>query len=276
MSGKNKLSLDEYVDGIRNNNRVILGKAISIIESTREEDRRIATELISSLTPFTGNSIRMGITGVPGVGKSTFIEFFGQHLLENNYKPAVLAIDPSSQTTGGSIMGDKTRMEKLASSDQVFIRPSPSGKTLGGIASRTRETMLLCEAAGYDFILIETVGVGQSETAVKKITDFLLLLLLPGGGDDIQGLKKGIIEMADALVVNKADGDNLQLAKRTKDYYSQALHLLRQEEYWTPPVLTCSALSGEGIPEIFNQITDYITTMKKLSLFENKRKEQAL
>ena len=224
---RKRLNLEQYAAGIRSGNRVVLSQAITLVESTLEADQALASALVQEVLPHTGQSIRIGITGVPGVGKSTFIEAFGKMLLDLGNKVAVLAVDPSSQLTKGSILGDKTRMEVLAADKRAFIRPSPSGSTLGGLSAKTREAMLLCEAAGFDVILIETVGVGQSETAVKSMVDFFMLLMLSGAGDELQGIKKGIMEMADALVIHKADGDNLEAAQKAKSNYQNALHLFQ-------------------------------------------------
>src|SRR6056300_2064678 len=231
----------------RSGQRRALAKGITLIESLRAEDRERAQNLLGELLPYTGNSIRIGITGVPGVGKSTFIESFGLHLLNQGKRVAVLAVDPSSPLAGGSILGDKTRMEALSRQDNAFIRPSPAGSALGGVAQKTRETMLLCEAAGFDVILVETVGVGQSEHQVAGMVDFFLVLMLPGGGDELQGIKKGIIELADAIVINKADGDSQGLAHITQRHYSGALSLLKHPGFWQPDVKTCSALKNQGI-----------------------------
>ncbi len=247
---------------ICNGNRRALSRAITLIESTNINHRSDADELLSLLMPKTGKSIRIGISGVPGVGKSTFIEKFGNHIIDQGHKLAVLAVDPSSQISGGSILGDKTRMESLAHNDDVFIRPSPAGKTLGGVARRTREAILICEAAGFDVILIETVGVGQSETAVYDMSDIFMLLLLPGGGDELQGIKKGIVEMADIILVNKADGSMKDIAEISAQDYRNALHLLRpSSQNWQVPVKSCSALTGQAIDEIWQLILNF----KKIS-----------
>ncbi|RLD85365.1 MAG: methylmalonyl Co-A mutase-associated GTPase MeaB, partial [Bacteroidetes bacterium] len=227
---RNRLKAEEYIDGILNGNRVILSRAITIIESNLESDKKLAKEIIQAVLPRSGNSIRIGITGVPGVGKSTFIEVFGKHLIVQGHKVAILSIDPSSQRSKGSILGDKTRMEELANLENAYIRPSASGDTLGGVANKTGETVLLCEAAGYDVVLIETVGVGQSETAVHGMTDFFLLLMLSGAGDELQGIKKGIMEMADMVVINKADGDNIRRSEMAKLQYQNALHIFPRSE----------------------------------------------
>src|SRR5690554_5541424 len=235
------------VDLLLSGNRRALAKAITLIESKRDVDRAKSQELLERILPHSGKSIRVGISGVPGVGKSTFIESFGLYLLSQGKKLAVLAVDPSSPIAGGSILGDKTRMEYLSREENAFIRPSPSEGALGGVALKTRETMLLCEAAGYDVILVETVGVGQSEYEVASMVDFFLVLMLPNAGDELQGIKKGIMELADALVINKADGESMNYAEQTRRHYQNALHLLRHTSFWTPQVLTCSALKNENI-----------------------------
>lgn len=274
---KKRLTKEEYLSGLLNGDRVILGKAITLIESNLDADKILAQELLNSILPHTGNSIRVGITGVPGVGKSTFIEAFGKSLTSKNKKIAVLAIDPTSQRTQGSIMGDKTRMEELAHDSLAFIRPSPSGNTLGGVANKTRETMLLCEAAGFEVIIIETVGVGQSETVVKEMVDFFLLLMLAGAGDELQGIKRGIMEMADGIVITKADGDNKQKANNARMEYLHALHLFPPaENKWSPPVLTCSAVENSGLHEIWEMILDYSIKMKGSGFWDDNRHQQNL
>ncbi|PIE37640.1 MAG: methylmalonyl Co-A mutase-associated GTPase MeaB, partial [Gammaproteobacteria bacterium] len=230
------------LQGLLDGNRRALAKAITLIESKLPAHRQQSQEVLTEILPHSGNSIRIGITGVPGVGKSTFIEAFGLHLIEHGKRVAVLAVDPSSPLAGGSILGDKTRMEELSRREEAFIRPSPTEGALGGVAQKTRETLLLCEAAGYDVILVETVGVGQSEFQVAGMVDFFMVLMLPGGGDELQGIKKGIMELADALVINKADGPSEQLAETTRQHYQSAMRLLRQNSFWTPHVTTCSAL----------------------------------
>ncbi len=227
------------IDGIRQGNRRALAKAITLVESKLDEHRHDAQKILEQVLPETGNSIRIGITGIPGVGKSTFIEAFGLYLIEQGKKVAVLAVDPSSPIAGGSILGDKTRMELLSRQEEAFIRPSPSEGALGGVAQKTRETMLLCEAAGYDVILVETVGVGQSEYQVAGMVDFFMVLMLPNAGDELQGIKKGIMELADALVINKADGESENLAQQTRSHYQSAMNLLRHTTAWTPRVMTC-------------------------------------
>lgn len=272
-----RLSLSEYQDGVLAGNRVVLGQAITLIESTLDSDIQLASELVQSLLGKTGNSMRIGITGVPGVGKSTFIESFGKLLLDLEKKVAVLAVDPSSQLTKGSILGDKTRMENLSLDKRAFIRPSPAGSTLGGVTAKTREAMLLCEAAGFDVILVETVGVGQSETAVKSMVDFFLLLMLAGAGDELQGIKKGIMEMADAILIHKSDGDNEAEAKKAKSNYQNALHLFPLgENSWSPPVLTGSSITGKGLPEVWKTISDYEGKMNLNGFWEQNRASQRL
>jgi LAO/AO transport system kinase len=273
---KRKLSLEEYIDGIRSGDRMILGRAITLIESLSTEHQKKAQQIIEQCLPFVQPSIRIGITGAPGVGKSTFIEALGKKLVEQGKKLAILAIDPSSQLSKGSILGDKTRMIDLSSHPNAFIRPSPTGDTLGGVARKTRETIILCEAAGYDTILIETVGVGQSEIAVRSMVDFFLLLLLPGAGDELQGIKRGIVEMADMIVVNKAEEERLKLAKQAKRSYRNALHLFPpKESQWIPPVEICSALKHEGISNIWDKIIEYKTFVEENGFFEKNRSDQA-
>ncbi|MGV6846199.1 MAG: methylmalonyl Co-A mutase-associated GTPase MeaB [Lutibacter sp.] len=273
---KNRLTAAEYVNGIISFNRVILSRAITVIESNLDSDKQLAKEIIQSILPKTGNSIRIGITGVPGVGKSTFIESFGKYLVKQGKKVAILSIDPSSQRSKGSILGDKTRMEELANLEEAYIRPSASGETLGGVANKTGETMLLCEAAGFDVILIETVGVGQSETAVHNMTDFFLLLMLSGAGDELQGIKKGIMEMADLVVINKADGDNIEKSKLAKIQYQNALHLFpASSSGWVPKVTIASAIENKGIEQVWNLILSFEEKLKQNGFFfENRNKQQ--
>ncbi len=252
-----------------------LSRGITLIESTQESHFQKAQELIEKCLPFANKSVRIGITGVPGVGKSTFIEAIGNALIKKQKKVAVLAVDPSSTISGGSILGDKTRMESLVRSNKAFIRPSPSGNSLGGVAQKTRESIILCEAAGYDIIIIETVGVGQSETAVHSMVDFFLLLKLAGAGDELQGIKRGIIEMADAIVINKADGDNLKRAQQAKNQFRKALHLYPlAESNWSPEVLMCSALEETGIEDIWELIVKYLDFSSKNGFFEENRIQQ--
>ena len=253
---------------------MVLAKAITLVESTRDEDIKLATELVNNL-PTETHSIRIGITGVPGVGKSTFIESFGEHIITEGKKLAVLTIDPSSQLTKGSILGDKTRMESLSKNPKAFIRPTASGNVLGGVAGKTREAMLLCEAAGFDVILIETVGVGQSEVAVHNMVDFFLLLMLAGAGDELQGIKKGIMEMADAVVITKADGENRHRATEAQAEYKHALHLFPSKpSNWIPPVMTCSAYERTGIADVWKKIQDFETKTKASGYFTHHRLEQ--
>lgn len=274
---KIRLSVNQYVEGILQKERVVLGRAITLVESSLKEDQLLAEEVLGKILPYTGNSLRIGITGVPGVGKSTFIEAFGQHILQQGHRLAVLTIDPTSQTSKGSILGDKTRMSSLANDKRAFIRPSPSGNTLGGVGAKTREAMLLCEAAGFDVVFVETVGVGQSETLVKCMVDFFLLLMLAGAGDELQGIKKGIIETADALVITKADGDNLKKAKMAKKDYQNALHLFPlNENGWKPKVQLCSAIDNFGVPEVWEMILDFDRKMKVNGHFQNNRTKQRL
>lgn len=270
-----RLSLDEYINGILAGNRVILSRAITLIESQLPQDKALAQNLLEALLSYTGKSVRIGITGVPGVGKSTFIEVFGKNITAQNKKIAVLAIDPTSQITKGSIMGDKTRMEELAHDPLAYIRPSPAGNSLGGVANKTRETILLCEAAGYEVIIVETVGVGQSETLVKGMVDFFLLLMLAGAGDELQGIKRGIIEMADAIAITKTDGDNQQASKNARLEYLHALHLYPAAiNNWQTPVLTCSALTNVGIVEIWDTMQEYVLKMQSSGFWEQNRQKQ--
>jgi len=267
--------LDHLYKGILASDRTILAKAITLIESNSQKHFNQAQELVRMLIPHSGNSIRIGITGVPGAGKSTFIETLGTWLIGQGHKVTVLAIDPSSSISKGSILGDKTRMEKLSRSDNSFIRPSPSSGVLGGVARKTRETIIACEAAGYDVILIETVGVGQSEVTVRSIVDFFLLLQITGAGDDLQGIKKGIMELADLIVVNKADGENLTKAQSNASEIKQVLHYLQPAtKGWITTAITCSALTGHNIPEIWKIITDFTETIKASGVFEQRRTEQ--
>ena len=263
-------------ESILSGNRRALAKAITLIESSRPEDREASQVLLNQLLPQTGNSLRVGITGVPGVGKSTFIEAFGQYLISQGHKVAVLAVDPSSPMAGGSILGDKTRMERLSREANAFIRPSPAGRALGGVALKTRESMLLCEAAGFDVVLVETVGVGQSEHQVGSMVDFFLMLLLPGGGDELQGIKKGILELADAIMINKADGESASLARKTKLHYQSAMSLLASNDFWKPEVHTCSALEQDGIAECWAMMTRYREQGLERGALVRRRAEQNL
>jgi LAO/AO transport system kinase len=270
------IKLHEIAAGVRSGNVRALAKAITLIESRNLDHSLAATTLLDELLPATGNSIRIGISGVPGAGKSTFIEAFGMHLVRLGHKVAVLAVDPSSQLSGGSILGDKTRMEELAREAGAFIRPSPAGNTLGGVARKTRETMLVCEAAGYDVIIVETVGVGQSEITVASMVDFFLLLQIPNAGDELQGIKRGVMEIADAIVVNKAEGDNRARAELARQQYANALHMLKpKSRNWQVPALLCSALHNEGVAEVWNTIEAFRSCMQQSGEFEAKRKLQA-
>jgi LAO/AO transport system kinase len=274
MSGK-ELSAEHYIKGILKGDVVLLSKAITLVESTLEEHRELSATVLEGVAEHSGKSFRLGITGVPGVGKSSFIEVFGKRLVQQGHKVAVLAIDPSSSKSKGSILGDKTRMSELSTHPSVYIRPSPSAGSLGGLTRHTYESMLLCEAAGYDFILIETVGVGQSETAVSGITDFFLLLMLAGAGDELQGIKRGIMEMADALVITKADGDNLTKAKAARSEYAHAMHLFQAADSgWTPKTMICSSVSGEGLQDILNMLNEYKNKTTNSGYFAEKRKQQ--
>jgi len=268
-------TLDALLAGLRNGDRQTLAESITLVESTRPEDIRLAAELVQACLPFSGKSIRVGITGVPGVGKSTFIESFGKVLVDKGLKVAVLAIDPSSSTSGGSILGDKTRMQELSVNEQVFIRPSAAGVTLGGVARKTRESIYVCEAAGFDVILIETVGVGQSETLVHSMVDFFLLLMLAGAGDELQGIKRGIMEMADALVITKADGDNAKKAQMASREYANAMHLFPPKQSdWTAQSFTCSSYQNENIDKVWQVIESFVNQTKINGWFETHRKLQ--
>jgi LAO/AO transport system kinase len=261
--------------GIRAGDRAMLARAITLIESKRADHRKAAHLLVQKLLPVTGKAVRLGITGAPGAGKSTTIDMLGTTLTAQGHKVAVLAVDPSSTRTGGSILGDKTRMARLAIDPHAFIRPSPSSGTLGGVAAKTRETMLLCEAAGYDVVLVETVGIGQSETAVADMTDFFLVIMIPGAGDELQGLKKGIVELADMVAVNKADGDNVARAKLAAAEYRAALNILTpQSETWSPPVITYSALTGNGIGELWAKVIEHKEKMTASGELTARRREQ--
>ncbi len=270
-------SAEKLLSKLKVGDRAALSQALTLVESKNAEHRKVAEELVHKALPLSGKSIRIGITGVPGVGKSTFIEAFGQYLTSINKKVAVLAIDPSSTKNRGSILGDKTRMNELSLNENAFIRPSPSAGSLGGVARKTRESILLCEAAGYDVIIIETVGVGQSETAVKGMVDFFMLLMLAGAGDELQGIKRGIMEMADLLVINKADGDNLTNAKRASGEYKRALHLFPPNpNEWIPKVSTASALEQNGMEDVWSVIGEFENHQKTKGYFTETRKEQAL
>ena len=275
LSRAKRNSVDEFVSKILEGNITFLSRAITLAESTNEKHQQKANKILDLCLPYANNSVRIGITGVPGVGKSTFIEAFGKHLTAQGKKVAVLAVDPSSSVNKGSILGDKTRMEQLVTDKNAFIRPSPSGTSLGGVAQKTRESIILCEAAGFNTILIETVGVGQSETLVHSMVDFFLLLKLAGAGDELQGIKRGIIEMADAIVINKADGDNEKNAKIAKVQFNRALHLYPlKDSKWQPKVLTSSALKNTGIDKVDEMILQYFKLTKKNNYFFEKRNEQ--
>ena len=274
---KSKLSAFDLYKGILVGNRTLLSRGITLIESSLQKDRAAAQELIQLCLPHSGKSLRIGITGVPGVGKSTFIETFGLNLISDGKKVAVLAIDPSSTRTKGSILGDKTRMETLSVNQNAFIRPSASKGTLGGVTRATREALILCEAAGYDIIMVETVGVGQSETAVSQLVDFFLLLMLAGGGDELQGIKRGIMEMADLIVINKADGDNITKAKLAATGYRNALHLFPTlSNGWIPDVLTASSIENTGLNNVLEKINEFVTHTKMNSFFDDNRRSQSL
>ncbi|GAE35388.1 methylmalonyl Co-A mutase-associated GTPase MeaB [Halalkalibacter akibai] len=278
MSSKRReeLTLQQYVDGIRTNNRAILARAITLVESNAKRHFSLAQDVLTSIMPYTGKSMRIGITGVPGAGKSTFIEALGMMLAEKGHRVAVLAIDPSSTLSQGSILGDKTRMEQLSRHVNAFVRPSPAGGTLGGVARKTRETLLLCEAAGYDIIIVETVGVGQSEITVRSMVDCFLLLMLTGAGDELQGMKKGIMELVDIMFINKADGENLVAAEKAKIEFQRILHMLPgTTEGWITEVRTVSALTGNGIEECWESLIKFQEHMKATNQFEERRKQQA-
>lgn len=272
---KRERTTDEFVHGILQRDRTILAQAITLVESNALRHQDQAQEVLNRILPYSGSSIRIGITGVPGAGKSTFIEAFGTYLCEQDHRVAVLAVDPSSSITGGSILGDKTRMESLARNRSAFIRPTPSGGTLGGVNRKTRETILLCEAAGFDVILVETIGVGQSEVVVRSMVDFFLLLVLTGAGDELQGMKKGVMELADALLINKADGDNVRRAKITRSEYNRLLHYLQPAtKGWQTKAYTASSLYNEGIKEIWEVISRFNVHTKTTGVFELRRSSQ--
>jgi LAO/AO transport system kinase len=272
---RTSVDLVSLVHGIRAGDRSVIARAITLVESRRADHQKAAHDLLQQLLPLTGNAVRVGITGAPGVGKSSAIDALGTYLTEQGRKIAVLAVDPSSSRTGGSILADKTRMALLANDANAFIRPSPSSGTLGGVAGKTRESMLIAEAAGFDCVLVETMGTGQSEIAVADMTDFFLVLMLPGAGDELQGLKKGVVELADMIAVNKADGDNVKRAKAAAAQYRAALHILApRSANWSPPVVTCSALTGEGIPELWAAVLDHRERMGKSGELEARRRMQ--
>ncbi|NOX35754.1 MAG: methylmalonyl Co-A mutase-associated GTPase MeaB [Deltaproteobacteria bacterium] len=268
---------DSFVRGILNGNRRMIAKTITLMESSLKEHQQTAFTVMEKILPHTGNSIRLGITGVPGVGKSTFIESLGVYLADIGHKVAVLAVDPTSRRSGGSILGDKTRMEKLAAHENAFIRPSPAGETLGGVAAKTREIMLTCEAAGFDVILVETVGVGQSETSVASMVDFFLVLMIAGAGDELQGIKKGVLELADGIAINKADGDNLKAVEKAKGDLEAAMHMISPETpTWSTPVLTCSSVVEGGTKNVWNKVLDHHKKFMASGEFEQRRKKQNL
>ncbi|OPX40824.1 MAG: ATPase/protein kinase [Desulfobacteraceae bacterium 4484_190.3] len=267
----------DYIHGVLEHDRRMLAKTITLIESSLPVHKDLARKIVDLLLPYTGKAVRLGITGMPGAGKSTFIESLGIMLVQKGYNVAVLAVDPSSTRSGGSILADKTRMEKLSIEERAFIRPSPSGGTLGGVARKTRETMLVCEAAGFDVVIVETVGAGQSEVAVASMVDFFLALMIPGAGDELQGMKKGIMELADAVVINKADGNNVEKANLARRQYETALHFLTPSSPdWSPPVLTCSAIEKTGIDKIWGVVLDYKKKLTATGELETKRKKQAI
>src|SRR5262245_15055718 len=275
MTGRNTRDIEKLAAQVRSGDRASLARAITLVESRRGDHQAYARELVQALLPATGKAVRVGITGSPGVGKSTTIDALGMYLVGQGDQVAGPAVDPSSARTGGSILGDKTRMARLSASDHAFIRPSPSSGTLGGVAAKTREAMLLCEAAGFDVVLVETVGIGQSETAVYDMTDFFLALMLPGAGDELQGIKKGLAELADMIAINKADGDNVKRANTAAAEYRSALHILTpRSEHWYPPVVTYSALTNAGIAELWQKVLDHRTAMNASGEFAARRREQ--
>lgn len=274
---RREFTVDEYVDGILSCDRRILAQAITVIESNADKHFATGQEIVKRILPHTGHSVRVGVTGVPGAGKSTFIEAFGAMLCDAGHRVAVLAVDPSSSVSRGSILGDKTRMEQLSKRPEAFIRPSPSAGTLGGVTRKSRETLLLCEAAGFDTILVETVGVGQNETAVRAMVDFFLVLTIAGAGDELQGIKKGIIETADAILINKADGDNMERALAARAEYEQVLHYLRPAtDGWTTRAYACSAITGEGVAEIWELILSFMEETRRSGVLQSRRQQQAL
>lgn len=272
---RRKLSVEDHIQGVLSGDRMILARTITLVESNHAAHRHKAQEVLQGLLPHTGNAHRVGITGVPGVGKSTFIESLGMHLLEQEYRVAVLAVDPTSSVRGGSILGDKTRMTQLSTDPRAFVRPSPTQGSLGGVHRKTRETMLLCEAAGYDVVLVETVGVGQSETAVADMVDSYLVLMLAGAGDELQGIKKGILEVADIITINKADGDNAIPAKRARQEYARALHFMTTpRSSWKTKVLTCSGLQRTGVPEVWETLQAHRDQLEETGELDKKRQQQ--
>ena len=282
MSSQNKKQIEEtayYTEGVRKQDKRILAKTITLIESARLEHQQLARQVVNDLLPDTGKAIRLGISGVPGAGKSTFIESLGIHLVDQGYKVAVLAVDPSSQRSGGSVLADKTRMEKLSTAENAFIRPSPSGGTLGGVARKTRETMLACEAAGYNVMIVETVGIGQSETTVASMVDFFLLLMIAGAGDELQGIKKGVLEVADVIAINKADGDNIERAQQACKQIESAMHyLMPAATFWVPRAMTCSSLDSQdpGIQAIWSAVLEHRDLALKNGELDRKRCRQAV
>ena len=274
---RRQLSIDDYVDGIQKHDTGILARAITLIESNAAAHQELAQQLLARVLPLTGKSLRVGLTGIPGAGKSTFVEALGTRLCNEGHRLAVLAVDPSSTITGGSILGDKVRMEKLSRNHNAFIRPSPSGGSLGGVARKSREALLLCEAAGYDIVIVETVGVGQNEVTVRSMVDCFLMLMISGGGDEVQGIKKGIMELADLVVFNKAEGDNRPRATAAQAEMKRVLHYLRPAtEGWTTPALLASALSGEGIAEVWTTVEEFFKTARKGGILEQRRRSQAV
>lgn len=270
-------TIDMLVAGVKSGDRAMLARAITLVESTKAEHQARAQQLLQALLPATGGALRLGITGVPGVGKSTTIDELGMFLTGRGHKVAVLAVDPTSKRTGGSILGDKTRMNRLAQEPKAFIRPSPTSGTLGGVTRKTRETMALCEAAGFDVIIVETVGVGQSEIAVADMVDFFLVLLLPGGGDDLQGIKKGIIEIADMIAINKADGDNVTRAERAASEYRAALQILNPPSpTWSPPVITMSGIQGKGLDKLWEHVLNHRKSFTESGEFAERRQRQTV
>jgi LAO/AO transport system kinase len=275
--GENRISADQFVEGILSGDKVHLSKALSLVESSRDSDLSLKLSVLEGIFHKSGNAIRIGITGAPGVGKSTFIEALGSLLLSRGLKLAVLTIDPTSQRSHGSILGDKTRMAQLSKSENAFIRPSAAGRNLGGVAHHTRESILICEAAGFEVVIVETVGVGQSEIEVRKMVDFFLLLLIPGAGDELQGIKKGIVEIADCLAINKADGENLSKARQAQATYQNALHFLTPvNSKWEPKVFTCSALENQGLEQIWSNVESYLEQMKANGNLEQQRAQQRI